>query len=206
MTKEALAKKVDKKEIFMKSYSKTPSELLEALAKTKLSGYEFRLILVVLRKTYGWNKESDFISTSQFVKETGIKKWHIWRTKKRLLWRKIITQKGNKLSINTNYGEWRELPKGATVTKSGIKVANPCNKVAQIGGHKEYSTNEIIQKKEIFSKKEIVEAYKKGDRKFKPYFWGHEMRWSQGKWWVIEGREWKEFVGSEEEIEFKKRN
>lgn len=187
-----------------KDYTKIPNELLEALARTRLSNYEFRYIWVVIRKTYGWNKKSDYISNSQFVKETGIKKWHIWRVQKRLIWRKIVTKRGNKLSLNTNYGEWKELPKRATVTKSGIKVANLSKKVTKIGGHKEYLPNNTKQRKDNFLSKELADAYKKGDRKFKPYFRGNEMRWSQGKWWVIENGEWLEFAGSEKEIEWRK--
>ena len=130
------------------NYTKVPNEIFEALAKTKLSNYELRYIWVLLRKTYGWNKISEYISNSQFVKETGIKKYHIWRTEKRLLWRKIVTKRGNKLSFNTNYGEWKELPIVATVTKLGIKVTNRGKKVTNRGGHKEHLTKKKKQRKE----------------------------------------------------------
>ena len=189
----------------IEGYTKIPNEILEALARTKLSNYEFRYIWVLLRKTYGWNKKSDYISNSQFVKESGIKKYHIWRTEKRLLWRKIVTKRGNKLSLDTNYGEWRELPKGATVTKQGIKVTNLGKKVTNRGGHKEYLPNNIKQRKDNFlSFKELADAYKKRKRSYKkPYFRGNEMRWSQNKWWVLENGEWLEFAGQESEIEWK---
>ena len=131
-----------------KNYIKLSNEILEVLARTKLSNYEFRYLWVVIRKTLGWNKVSDYISNSQFVKETDIKKYHIWRTEKRLIWRNIVTKRGNKLSFNTNYGEWRKLPIGATVTNSGIKVTNLGKKVTNRGGHKEHSTKNIIQIKE----------------------------------------------------------
>jgi hypothetical protein len=39
----------------------------------------------------------------------------------------------------------------------------------------------------------------------KPYFWGKEMRQvkSSGKWFVLDGKEWLEFVGRPEEIEWR---
>lgn len=56
--------------------------------------------------------------------------------------------------------------------------------------------------------------YKSGDtksatlpnaRKGKPYFWGCEMRFAQGRWWVMpkEGGAWKEFTGKEADIVWK---
>jgi len=189
-----------------KNYTKIPNEILEALAKTKLSNYEFRYIWVLLRKTYGWNKLSDYISPSQFVKETGIKKYHIWRTEKRLIWRKIVTKRGNKLSLNTNYGEWKELPKGAIVTKEGIRITNSGKKVTNGGGHKEYLPNNTKQRKDdLLSFKELAEAYKRGDRSKKPFFRGNPMRWLkyQNRWEVFENGQWLEFAGSEKEIEWR---
>lgn len=122
-----------------KNYIKIPNEILEALARTRLSNYEFRFIWVLLRKTFGWNKKSDYIANSQFVKETGIKKPHISRTKKRLIWRKIVAKRGNKLSLSANYGEWKKLPIQVTVTNRG-------HKVTKVGGHKEHYTKNIIPK------------------------------------------------------------
>ena len=191
----------------MNNYTKIPNEILGALAKTKLSNYEFRYIWVVLRKTFGWNKKYDYISNSQFVKETGMKKYHVWRTEKRLTWRKIVTKRGNKIGLNDNYGEWKELPKGATVTKSGIRVTNSGKKVAKEGGHKEHLPNNTKQRKNDFlsSNKELVELYKKGDRRRKPFYRGNPMRWFkyQNRWEVFENGEWLEFAGLESEIEWR---
>jgi len=168
---------------------------------------------VVLRKTFGWNKPSDYISNSQFVKETGIKKYHVWRTQKRLIWRNIITKRGNnKLSFNTNYGEWKELPIGATITKQGIKVANSGNKVANRGGYKEHSPNNTKQRIISFSSKEELErlivAYKEGNREYAPCFRGKRMGWGwEGRWKVLESDGWKEFAGGDywKEVEWRKK-
>lgn len=201
-----------------KNFSKIPNDLLEVLARTKLSNYEWRCIMVIFRKTLGWHKKEDYISLSQFEGNTGIQKSHVWRTLKRLEWRKIIRRNGKKISINFNYQEWRELPRGAIVTKSGVKVANSGKKVANLRNYKKYFTKEIKQKKEnsfSFKEKTIKELGKedflwegsflkdKFGNKWKPYFKNYEMRWAQGKWWVLQNGEWLEFAGSEKEIEWR---
>jgi len=199
----------------MKNYIKIPNEILEVLAKTKLSNYEFRYVWVLLRKTLGWNKKSDYISNSQFVQATGIKKWSISKIQRRLIGRKIVAKIGNKLRLNLNYGEWldkpKKLPKEATTLKRvanlSDKVANLDTKVANLDGHKEYLPKNTKQTKSPLSFKELADAYKKHKKRKrsykKPYFRGNEMRWSQNKWWVIENGEWLEFAGQESEIEWK---
>lgn len=51
--------------------------------------------------------------------------------------------------------------------------------------------------------RDLANAYKNGNRKFKPYFDGYEMRWSRNMWWVIKEGTWKEFAGSEKDIEWR---
>lgn len=122
------------------------NEIVEALARTNLSKYESRYLWVLWRKTYGWHKRSDVISNSQFVKETGIKKQHIWRTEQRLITRNIVTKIGYKLSFQKDYTAWKELPKQVTVTSTGISVTYSGIKVTSTGGHKRNYTKETITK------------------------------------------------------------
>jgi len=63
--------------------------------------------------------------------------------------------------------------------------------------------SKLTQKKGGLSFKELADAYKKGERKYKPLFLGDEMRWSQNRWWVIKNGEWFEFAGKEAEIEWR---
>jgi phage replication O-like protein O len=46
-------------------YTKIPNQILEALLQTKLQNYEIRLLLAIARKTYGFNKNSDYINQKQ---------------------------------------------------------------------------------------------------------------------------------------------
>jgi len=49
-----------------------PNQLVDEYL-TELNGNELKILLVIIRKTKGWNKEFDGISISQFQKFTGIK-------------------------------------------------------------------------------------------------------------------------------------
>ncbi len=128
------------------------NEIAEALARTNLGKYENRYLWALWRKTYGWHKKEDIISNSQFVKITGIKKQHIWRTEQQLINRNIVTKTGNKIAFQKDYTRWRELPKQVTVTSIGIPVTSRGIKVTSRGGHKRNYTKETITK-EILSAK-----------------------------------------------------
>ncbi len=130
------------------------NEIAEVLAKTQLSGYESRVLWVIWRKTWGWHKKEDWISNSQIVASTELKKSHISRTLKRLRERNIVTKNGNKWSFNKYYSQWLELPKLVTnkeLPKMVSEVTKIGHKVTNLGEHKrnytkETNTKEIVTK------------------------------------------------------------
>jgi len=89
---------------------KIANEIIEQLAKINLSNYEWRLLMIILRKTYGWNKKTDCISLSQFQESTGIKTQHISVALKRLLKSNIIVKNnGSKImeyGLQKDYTKW----------------------------------------------------------------------------------------------------
>jgi len=66
------------------------NEILEALWKINLSSYETRVLLYLIRKTYGWHKKTEWIALSLFAKEIGIDRRLIHRTLKSLSSKGII--------------------------------------------------------------------------------------------------------------------
>jgi hypothetical protein len=76
---------------------------------------------------------------------TGIRKQHVSRTVKKLIERKIVTKSGNKLALNPNFTQWRELPKQVTITSSDNNVTSTRNKSNQYRGTQK--KKETIQKK-----------------------------------------------------------
>ena len=105
-------------------YLRIANEIVEALAQTKISANQSRILWAIWRKTYGWHKKEDRIPISQFVEMTGIRKQHVCRTLKQLQERNIVTNSGYKWRFNKVYTQWRELPKTVTVTDPGAKVTD----------------------------------------------------------------------------------
>lgn len=90
-------------------FTKIPNEILDVLSFMKLTAYEYRVLLFIIRKTYGWNKETDWISLSQFSEGTGILKQNISRTLKKLERRFIIIRTSNRhVGLQKNYYKWRK--------------------------------------------------------------------------------------------------
>lgn len=109
-------------------FTKIANELYDAIARWNLSGYEYRVLLFIIRKTYGWNKKTDKIALSQFVLGTGIRKSHVSRALGLLVKQNIITKGGNRdlrtFTVQKDYEKWVMLPVGERshhplVTKGG---------------------------------------------------------------------------------------
>jgi len=153
----------------------------------QLTGSEQKVLDYVLRHTWGFKKVADEISLTQlqkgiknFDKGTGLARQTIITALKGLIRKGFISKKPGE---KANYYE---------LVKN---LDYPSLKIRQVGSQKFKPTidNYAIKKKQYaFSKK-------------KPFYKGEEMRWSQGRWWVIpkEGGQWYEFAGQESEIEWK---
>jgi phage replication O-like protein O len=65
-------------------YTRVANELLEATAKFPFNGSQLRLILFLWRKTYGFQKPTDHISITQWVKGTNLNERTVIRELKNL--------------------------------------------------------------------------------------------------------------------------
>lgn len=126
-----------------KGYTKIPNVLLEALPQAGLCGSEYRIIISIIRKTYGWNKTSDWISVTQLSKMTNIRTNHINRTVNRLVEKRIILKKKLKgrcyYSIQSDCKKWITPKLVIAITKYGDKLSP--NKVITKENNKNTYTN-----------------------------------------------------------------
>ncbi|HHT9112196.1 MAG: replication protein [Planctomycetes bacterium] len=130
-------------------YTKIANEILEALIKTEMSGHCFRLCLLVIRKTYGFNKKEDAISLSQMSKISGLGKVRCSQIINLLELRKIVTvtEKCNglvkKYRFNKNYETWKTISEKCNrIRKVKQTVTENCN--YNINSTKEiYSPNSV---------------------------------------------------------------
>ncbi|QIB26072.1 replication protein [Caloranaerobacter azorensis] len=94
-------------------FTRIANEILEALAKTKLNGTQFRIIMTIFRYTYGFHRKEHEMSETFIAEAVGITKRQVRRELKTLVDNKIIIitkestyTKARKLKFNKNYKEW----------------------------------------------------------------------------------------------------
>ncbi|MCQ5364742.1 replication protein [Anoxybacillus salavatliensis] len=106
-------------------YTKIANEILERMALTKLSPTQFRLILVIWRYTYGFNRKDHEMSLSFLAEATGVHKQRVKQELDKLIESNIVTvteegtySKSRKLAFNKDYDTWRlQSAKESTVSE-----------------------------------------------------------------------------------------
>jgi len=133
-------------------YTRISNELMEALARTRISGESRQVLDVIVRKTYGFGKKRDVIALSQFVLATGMKKTAVCKGIVKLIDMGIITKKGNdfrkEYGIVKDFELWKPLPKKITSTKKDNEGTQKRKQSLPKKIH-------TIEKKETIQKKEI---------------------------------------------------
>lgn len=128
-------------------YTAIANELLDVLCQLHLSGNEWSYILAVLRKTYGFQKKEDWISNSQIVQMTGMRKERVSEAKRSLISKGIVTENRNKISLQKDHEKWAELRKTVTaVTENRNKsYGKPYTQKKKETITKEISKTDVLQ-------------------------------------------------------------
>ena len=103
-------------------------EVLEALIIAKLTGPQWSVAMMVLRKTWGWKKKADHISLSQFSTSTGLPRRTISRSLSSLERSKILVPQRSpgrmtEWSFNKDWETW-ELGTQVATTKETLTKEN----------------------------------------------------------------------------------
>jgi len=90
---------------------KLSAKLIDALTKAKLSGRQYKLILAIVKKTYGENKRVVNISLKQLEAITGIDRGNISKVLKDLEAKSVILTIDKiggiySYKLNTDYNTW----------------------------------------------------------------------------------------------------
>lgn len=145
------------------------NEIVEALMRINLSAYETRVLWFIFRKTYGWQKKSDWIALSQFSKEIGLDRRLIHRSLKGLSSKKmIVINRDDRFRIRygfqKNYEKWKVSSKKMTVINRDDKVSS--KEMTEVSS-KEIPTKETITKDNITKEtisKDIEQRSEYGDK------------------------------------------
>lgn len=94
-------------------YTAVANELLEQLYRQKLNGTQYRIVLSVLRHTYGFQKTEHELSETFLANDINVNRQQLCREIRALIDMKIITVVADTnryhsrvLKINKNYEEW----------------------------------------------------------------------------------------------------
>jgi phage replication O-like protein O len=103
------------------------NEIIEQLCRCPLSGQEWRILMFILRKTWGWKKKSDKISLSQFSKATGIERRRCQKVLMSLVELGVVKKDDTTPTtylFNKDYEQWQMSLKKTTVVKKTPKVSS----------------------------------------------------------------------------------
>lgn len=88
-------------------YTSIANELMEAFARTPSIGSEaFQVLMLLLRRSYGFQKKEAEMSISFIAQGTGMKRRCASRAIERLVSKRLIVRTGSLVAINKNYDEW----------------------------------------------------------------------------------------------------
>jgi len=123
-------------------YTRLADEIIEKVANTKLNGTQFRILLIVWRSTYGWQKKEHELSLGYLATATGIHKQQIKTALDKLIELDIVTvveehtdTSPRVLAFNKNYVETVRSVKKSTVSQLGYPTVSQLGypTVSQLG-------------------------------------------------------------------------
>ncbi|EGJ0474022.1 replication protein [Salmonella enterica] len=165
-------------------YARLSNMLLEAYSGADLTKRHFKVLLTILRKTYGWNKPMDRITDSQLSEITKLPVKRCNEAKLELVRMNIIKQQGGMFGPNKNISEWRIPQNEGKSPKTRDKTSL---KLRECYPSKQGDTKDTIQKKEIQDKNIMSESvrtkcekssgrHEETDNAFEEIFWCAGMR------------------------------
>ena len=107
-------------------FTRIPNELLESLCALGVSGNEMRIMLWIIRKTYGFNRTSAELPLSEIAKAVGMRINHVSESLKKLEEMGLINRRNSQgsqpqvISVEADTGSQKqEFPKTVTVPENG---------------------------------------------------------------------------------------
>ena len=128
-------------------HTRIANELLEQLMKRHLSPNQWRVLLCIIRKTYGFQKKIDYIANFQIVEATGLCKAVVSRCIKELHQAGFITRQGKHIGFQKNWEEWQKLSISSTEKLAISSTVLPISSTKVDGCDVTQKKKETIQKK-----------------------------------------------------------
>lgn len=127
-------------------FMRVANELTDQLLMADLTARQLKIMLAVMRKTYGFNKSMDRITNTQIAAMTGIHHTHVCSSKRQLIERGFLIEGGSKVGINKYVSMW-DMNK---ISQNSECLAESANKslanTANTHSPKQLNTKDNIQK------------------------------------------------------------
>lgn len=87
-------------------FVRLPTALLEELLLVRLTATEWRVLLLVIRHTFGWNRPSVRISWYRIARQLRLNRGTVYRAGQKLLAARILLLHATQLSVQTDSRTW----------------------------------------------------------------------------------------------------
>lgn len=165
------------------------NEILENIIKLNLNSSELRILLTVIRKTYGWNKKEDKIPLTQFQEYTGLSRPTVVESLKRLVkYALLFKSKDCVYSVQKDWEKW-------VVKRTLLVKSRPFPSKADLTATSKADLT-LKRKKDTIKRKKL--PYSKS--------WGCPLRKGKdGKWYDVScgSGNWQDFINGENDIIWK---
>lgn len=88
-------------------FTRIANELLEAVIGAGLTQNQMLITLAVIRKTYGYNKTSDWVGNAQLSELTGLPETRCSTERNKLIKMKVLSLSGRLIGINKEVSAWQ---------------------------------------------------------------------------------------------------
>lgn len=142
-------------------YLRLSNTLVDALCRVSLSGRQFRVMLAIIKKTYGFNKKIDWIVADQIRELMNYDSayTHICADIRELKKRKLIVEDGRKIGPNPIVSEWVLCPENDKMTNKSrdrnLSLEEPKTVTAMTENSHFYDRKQSPQKKDNITKDTI---------------------------------------------------
>ena len=141
---------------------------MEVITAYPFTAAQLKVVLVVMRKTYGWRRKKTQISYGMISKLTGLNKRYVKRVVQQLIKDRVLIKEKDKdknvFGLNKRYLHWRLW----ITLKKGVPEATSRVSSKTLGSVSQDTTKGVPQDTTLFLKKEI--KIDKESSKERPFF------------------------------------
>src|SRR5512144_27891 len=88
-------------------YTPIANELLDAIMRTPMPDHARRVLLCIIRNSYGWHSKEVFLTPSKIAREVNLDVRLIPRAVKRLTDMNMVTRNGHFYKVQKDYAAWK---------------------------------------------------------------------------------------------------